>query len=333
MDPTQQEGQNPDNVGAGRQAIFTPPPPEPTTPDTNSGDANAQPTPSVNLAHPYFSNHPTQTSATETGDIILNSNSPKPKHNKRPFIIGGVILIGFILAVAIILAIISNNQPAPAPVNLQESFTGYLTYLEKGTSDEDFNLWPLLSLADGQSVDIDETDYMQTLEKRYEIFEQAFENAKLDLSDTARTGLKSMIVSYGDMLQTLLAYADWDNILQTLTATYTNDEAAARKMAEDLLPEDEMQSKYAKEISQNLHSYLTIKLDILKIYRDNNCFVDTTIDGTCVANIYPQNSRLQQLDEELTKISRTLDDALPGLITLFKDTTQDLHERIGALNE
>ena len=82
-------------VPENRQALFTPQPPEPVE---NTSDTGAQPKTSTYLSHPYLSNHPTQTFNTDTGDIILNSSEPKPKQNKRPFIIGGGIFaagVGF----------------------------------------------------------------------------------------------------------------------------------------------------------------------------------------------------------------------------------------------
>ncbi len=106
MDPNQ-DNQGSDAAGANRQAVFTPQT-EPVPPAGNV-DAPAQPT--VNLSHPYLSNHPTQTFNTDTGDIILNTGPQKPKLNKRPFIIGGVIL-AIVIILSVIVLFISNGALA-----------------------------------------------------------------------------------------------------------------------------------------------------------------------------------------------------------------------------
>lgn len=102
MDPDQEnQGEN-SAAGANRQAIFTPQSEQPeAVPGTG---IPAQP--SVDLSHPYFSNHPTQTFNTEVGDIILNTGTPKPKQNKRPFIIGGIILAVFTVVLVVVLLVV-----------------------------------------------------------------------------------------------------------------------------------------------------------------------------------------------------------------------------------
>lgn len=136
MDPDQEnQGEN-SAAGANRQAIFTPQPEQPeAVPGTG---IPAQP--SVDLSHPYFSNHPTQTFNTEVGDIILNTGTPKPKQNKRPFIIGGIILAVFAVALVVVL-VASKAAPtskntytvSDAEINFNQ-FATYLLYGKEGNS-------------------------------------------------------------------------------------------------------------------------------------------------------------------------------------------------------
>jgi hypothetical protein len=82
------------SANSNRQALFTPQPPEPTE---TIGSLDVQSHPPSGLSHPYLSSHPTQTFNTDTGDIILNAGEPKSKRNKRPLIIGGMILAVFVV--------------------------------------------------------------------------------------------------------------------------------------------------------------------------------------------------------------------------------------------
>lgn len=106
MDPNQ-ENQGENSAGGSRQAIFTPQPPV-TEGETPIIPASAQAS-DGSSTHPYFSSHPTQTFNTEAGDIILNTGAPKPKQNKRPFIIGGVILAVFVLICVVVLLVVSKT--------------------------------------------------------------------------------------------------------------------------------------------------------------------------------------------------------------------------------
>lgn len=136
MDDPNNTNSSPENTGAdNRQAIFTPQPPEPTDPGTSATPAQS----SVNLSHPYLSNHPTQTFNTDTGDIILNTGSPKPKQNKRPFIIGGIILAVFVAVCVGVLAIVPKTPDTKnsSTNNLAEiEFNRFATYLLYGTSSD-----------------------------------------------------------------------------------------------------------------------------------------------------------------------------------------------------
>lgn len=127
MDPNQ-ENQGENSAGGSRQAIFTPQPPvvegeAPTIP------ASAQASDGSSI-HPYFSSHPTQTFNTEAGDIILNTSAPKPKQNKRPFIIGGVILAVFVLICVVLLVLLSPNSKSKL-LNTLEPSVQYVKDLEE----------------------------------------------------------------------------------------------------------------------------------------------------------------------------------------------------------
>lgn len=106
------EGQNPNSGNNSRQPIFTPT----TTPEQSAGVGLQSPTSGitgvtptnnhVNLNHPYFSNHPSQTFNNDVGDIVIRTTGEKSRFgfNKKPFIIGGII---FVVVMILIVGVMS----------------------------------------------------------------------------------------------------------------------------------------------------------------------------------------------------------------------------------
>lgn len=179
-------------VGGSHHAIFTPQP-DPTEP---AGSPMAPGQPSANLSHPYFSNHPTQTFNTEAGDIILNTGAPKPKQSKRPFIIGGIIVV-FIVALAVSgWALLSGKRGKNETVNetqapivtdeLKNAYNAYVNLLFFGKNTEE-NLIPT-AIDNGtfetdeiyaekmiSSVSDDRENYFNALNNTFLVFKNIYE--------------------------------------------------------------------------------------------------------------------------------------------------------------
>lgn len=326
MDPKNTNHQSSSSTGSGRQAIFTP------VPETDEDGTTVSPasSPVASTPSPFFSQ------PVETGDIIIGGSEPKPTHNKRPFIIGGIIFLVFAVVATVIVAVISSiSRNAPATVaETQEAFTSYRTYLEQGSSDTDSDQWFLLKLLDGNdTTDVNYAEYTTTLQNRYDTFTHDFAELKLDLSDAAKTSLESTIADYGDMLATIIFYANRNDIVQEVTDKYITSKSEAESYINNLLPESEMTSKFTQDVSKAAHLYFTTRLEMLDLYQSNNCLVDGHIDGECVANIYQNNNRLRQLTTEANRYSSSLDASLPSLVAMFETQTGELTSRIGALHD
>lgn len=115
MNPDGDENQNNlngvPNADPTQQAIFTPaqtPVPEPPRPAQNSSaivGSVVEPA-STGLSHQYYSNHPTKTSASGIGDIVVRGDK---KSKKLPLLIGAIIG-GLILIIALIVTFTQNSD-------------------------------------------------------------------------------------------------------------------------------------------------------------------------------------------------------------------------------
>ena len=121
-----------------KQAIYTPEAPE----INNQTEVLRSQNPY--LAHPYFSNQPTKTFNNDVGDIIINNGSSRTrKSNRKPWIIGGVVLALFIVIIVVILAITSKagtnnlNSSSSDYAEARDNFNQYanmILYGEGGTT-------------------------------------------------------------------------------------------------------------------------------------------------------------------------------------------------------
>lgn len=153
MNNDKQPSNGADNSGATDssvpQGIFTPnpttPPAQPAQTPVVTGSVVEPAT--TGLSHPYVSNHPTQTTASGVGDIVIGKNGKKISP-KKPLVIGGIIgaVIAVIIAIVAIVGLVSNDDKAVialfekynAPMrDTQAIFTD--AYLEKLTVADIFN--------------------------------------------------------------------------------------------------------------------------------------------------------------------------------------------------
>ena len=76
------------------------------------------------LSHPYFSNHPSQTTASGIGDIVINNGSSTAKR-KLPrlalFVVAGIIAIVVIISVAVLVSSANNNTESTRPIDVDEA--------------------------------------------------------------------------------------------------------------------------------------------------------------------------------------------------------------------
>ncbi len=286
-------------VPENRQALFTPQPPEPVE---NTSDTGAQPKTSAYLSHPYLSNHPTQTFNTDTGDIILNSSEPKPKQNKRPFIIGGIAVIALAVIVVLVSLLLNNDNRQV----MQTSFQEYASYVLYGDTK---NLsW----------VDVDQADDYMTMTD-YKLYQQFYADSHDEYFDVL-TKLFNKFMNYfkankkslnENSTNIINQYSQDYSLLNALSQTpKINNEVLLNLFLEsggdETLAWVDKNFSNLKGISDDGHEYFNIVktyaelyLGILENYQEQGCLQSGKIDVLCVEKFAPteeQTSTLQSID-------------------------------------
>lgn len=316
-------------VNSNRQALFTP---EPEAPEATVASGATSTQPSVNLSHPYFSNHPTQTFNTDTGDIILNPAGPKPKQNKRPFIIGGAILAGFILIVATVLLLlpkdndITNKNSSVA----KERFNQFATYLLYGKTENRLTG----EYEDDKSYELDLQLERETVDENYweksaELLGNAVASATEDQSVT-RYLVKSL-QSYQQNFDFIRAYrrnGDLDE--ERLLASYVGSGANTAKTLIDTF-----YSKYGNADSSITQNYVDQRktqygdlINIFAIYNELGCIKNGVIsDKNCTGN--PS----QEMMEQFVTLSESIGAAQDNAEESVQKSIQYLKSRCWELSE
>lgn len=311
MDPNQPD-QNGNNTGDNRQAIFsspaaepvsTPQPTEPVAPPQSSESIATPPAPEpMSESAPAPSPTPTETPSAnpeptsipgiiasaptiatpaETGDIILSPDHPK-SHNKRPFIIGGVILAIVAIIVIVLVVFVKGFQTTSSGSAsvVKTQFNQFATYLLYGKSED-----VLSGEYDGyKSYELDlqlERDEMDSAywEKSVELLEKAIASATENQSIT-RYLVKSL-QSYQQSFNLIYAYRQNGDLgEERLLSSYLSSGSVT---AETLI--DNFYTKYDAIESSLAVNYVAERkaqynglLKIYVIYNDFGCIKNGIID-------------------------------------------------------
>lgn len=284
MDKGQNSVDNPPSNSMGesvvpenRQALFTPQPPEATA---NTDSLTDQSQTAVNLSHPYFSNHPTQTFNTDTGDIILNSGEPKPKQNKRPFIIGGIIL-AVVVVVCVIVLLLVEAISKPSQADVSKSFNVFKDYIEYGPDNaNDDNSWYISQLTSYMYDTSDVKEESQKIKSLYVDFKSKLQQSNITLSND----LRNTVAKEDTLLEYAILYIDLDNQIESLANNYIkpNEQVNAETLATQIVPQ-RSDNNFYNDFREIFIKYIVSELEIYAFYNDNFCLMDGKVDSVCVA--------------------------------------------------
>lgn len=323
MDDPNNTNSSPENTGAdNRQAIFTPQPPEPTGSATSAVPTQS----SVNLSHPYLSNHPTQTFNTDTGDIILNTGSPKPKQNKRPFIIGGIILAVFV-AVCVGVLLLVQALSKPSRNDVVKSFETYKNAIEYGPDNSgNEESWYIAQLSEYfyDSTTID--DQVQRISELYSDFKAKLQKSGIKIS----TELQNLISSETELLEYAVLYLNLDTAIQPLISTYlgTEDNTDASTLASQIIP-TQSTSNFLNSFRDALQQYVVSELNMQNFYNENYCLTDGIIDNECVS-LLDEDAAYEELRQQNESVGLKLQRYATRLWTELESCTEAIWE---GLNE
>ena len=325
MDPNQ-DNQNGGDTGDNRQAIFTPQPEQPEVVPNASAPAQ----PSTILSHPYFSNHPTQTFNNDTGDIILNTGGQKPKQNKRPFIIGGIILAIFAVICVVILVVVSQLSGGKETKfgNAEVAFNQYATYFLYGTANDNLSG----EYQPDKTYEVDLQLESEEVNKTYwnkssELLNDAIKFAESDEKITRY--LVSSLQSYKQYFDFISLYRQKGEIDEgRLLAVYLSDGAdAARSNIDDFYNNfGEQNFDVEKNYIENRKQQYYNMLEVYEIYNTLGCIHDGEIDDNNCARAASENT-LERLEVQLSLTSgakSTADRIIKNSITYLKSRCWDL---------
>lgn len=338
MDKGQNSVDNPPSNSMGesvvpenRQALFTPQPPEATA---NTDSLTDQSQTAVNLSHPYFSNHPTQTFNTDTGDIILNSGEPKPKQNKRPFIIGGIILAVVVVVCVIVLAIVSglsNNEKASnEPNEAEKKFNQFATYLLYGVSNNTLS---------GEY----ESDKTYELDRQLENdgFDEGYWLKSSELLDGAIMAADSNQNITRYLVKSLRSYKEYFNFIswyqkngrfdegRLLSSYLSGGTSSAKALIDNFYNKfNEIDFGIAKKYVDERKEQYNDAIEIYAIYNEMGCIHDGSVDeNNCTKTVSSDTMRrFYDLSSSMSKAAISADRSLQNAVTYLKNRCWDLSE-------
>lgn len=330
MDDPNNTNNSPADTGAdNRQAIFTPQPEftaSETTPPSTQSDAQTPPVqPAEKSVRPFLSNHPTQTFNTNTGDIILGGAAPKTKQNKRPFIVGAVIILALVIVTVIILAasgVLGNHRASTEEV--QAKWEEFTTYLENGPEGarEEGEEWFLLEAGGFGYSDAEQEEFISHARTLYTDFAKMY-NSSLVKSET----LDGMIAQNTELFDVAFKYLNLEYASKSLIdKLLTDGETTALENITGLLPE-KTDTAQINTLIDAMNQYLMAKIYIYNIYHEADCLADNEPDEYC-SILTDGNQRLEQLDNQFEAAEEEMTHGYHWLVTEIYQSIQAISEAL-----
>lgn len=274
--------------------------------------------------HPFFANHPTQTYAGSTNDIVIGANNVKPKMNKKPFIIGGIILIAIVIVCIVVAVTLGQTESS-----LKRSLNSYANYLLYGNESDvkitqkylgvNYRYYVVEQALKDNSDN--KTEYFDKLLQKYDDFLLISEQDKKLSSEQ-----KNDISLYYAQLRAFSDYSETeriteDAILQYFTANgYDKSRLAIESQYSSLVD-----SQY--EVASILGDYLVREaiffLDLGMAYEEAGCITANSVNMNCVSassmtiNVQNNDNIISIQDGIASQVITLKDNVLSGYWRLY----------------
>lgn len=328
MNPDGDKNQNTSNgtpnADPTQRAIFTPnsaPASSNQSRDSSVVTGSVVEPASAGLSHPYLSNHPTQTFASETGDIIINNTKPQPKSKKKFWIIGGIVGVGvaiILLACVVLLTSKSKNENTLAGIDHELYMYGNYLFSGSDSSQKISNppsyystyFYNTLFTSD------DPLEYLKDVEDKFGTFQEQYqdfrtkinnESAQLTLDDSVNLNsiqiknlkqfLENASINEADMLSLYISHGG-SAMVQTVKESYS-----------DLANSD---SALLANIGSNEITLAETLKNIYDKYSARGCISNNELDNTCIAENFwsadfsEQQAKVTELQNEMDSNYRQL---------------------------
>lgn len=290
------------------------------------------------LTHPFFSNHPSQTFNTDAGDIILAGAAPvKPKFNKKPLIIGGIIAAVLVVVGVVMVAFGTANPNGNTKIGkAHRGLYTYGNYLINGSkSDQRINEnLPYYStyFYDGVLQDDDPTKLVTEAERIFNSFYTDYQLYRATLDEVTQNILDTSVDLNSVQLEVLQQYLEIQDINEVdMLELYLS--GGSSSMVADVT------QNYAKLFSSNTALLSTIAENKISLaeamgvmydnYTEQGCLNGNSFDDACLKEntwsneVKEQQSRFLVLQQEIINNHRQLlinvIDACMNTISLFNN--------------
>jgi len=292
-----------------------------STPDIDTPAVPAEP--GTGQAHPFIANHPTRTFNTGIGDTILNTKSIRPKGNKKPFIIGGIILASIVaICAAVLLLLPKGSDTSNESVSIAETqFNQFATYFLYGKREDKLSG----NYESDKSYELDLQLEKATIDEGYwekstELLDQAITSASEDQSIT-RYLIKSL-QNYRQNYNFIRAYrqnGDLDE--EKLLASYISSGAdTANTLIDNFYAKySGLDSNLAKNYAQQRKVQYGDLLNTFAIYNKLGCIRGGDIDEAGCTGTPSQAMR-----EQFTSLSSLMKQAQKNADSIIQKSVQYL---------
>lgn len=261
-------------------------------------EATVSTPPASNSTTNFFDRRFSNSRPRETGDIVLSHDQPKPRTstlNKKPFIIGGIIL-GVFVIIMVIVALITSGAKSIDNGSSEEKFKQYASYLLYGSADQELSdeYDPDEIYEVDVQFDIEEFD-AEYWDNSKGLLDLAVDNFEAHEEDIEGTDFLEALKSYQALFNFVYEYKKsnpptYDNIL----AKYT--ESGAEETKHYIEEYYNSLTEYAKNTTTQEFLDVALKetqdeIDMMALSERYPCLKDD-LSEDCIANLSPEDQEI-----------------------------------------
>lgn len=157
-------------------------------------------------AHPFVANHPTQTFASEAGDIVLSSDTQplKTRRKKKPLLWIAAALLTATVIIGIIVAAISGSFSNTSTTRLHEDFNKYANYFLYST-DSAADIEGAYQYGDRYALSgiagEETATHIDNAKKKYQKFLESYHSYTANHADAVDEETAALVNSYYNKLE------------------------------------------------------------------------------------------------------------------------------------
>ncbi len=329
-------------VDPTKQAIFTPNPEVPTEASAGNvlgaqaGAFGASEMNSTGPAHPFFSNHPTQTFASGAGDIIINHGSAgRPKTSRKPLIIGGIIIAALVVVLVGVIVAFGGKKERGSESEGGDSFGQYANHILYSTTNKTLsgNYDPYYDYAlteQTQSEEVDEA-WWTTTKDLLDIASTDILAMQLASDDNEKDTISGFLRQHEDGIAFLSAYQSVKEFdIDALISYYLSSNADNTKEHLNQLytPLEETKSNVAIGYARTKVQEYSMLADALNKYREYGCLKPDGIIEYCADHATEIDSELAGQMETVYRLDGEASDRVDQLLDQLESSCWQIRDNL-----